>query len=485
MSYVSQSAVGSALGLRRSSIVLSYHNVSIIAAILDCILVTTASVTAGIGYRIILGDEVENVGVFVGVGLYAALLLVLLIKSQGLYRPIALLSKGRQIRGVVYCWLAVLLVTTLVLFLLKIGGNVSRGATIGFSVLGIVFLVSSRIVLSNKLSKAVACGSLSGQRAIIIGEAQELVNCSAADLLRRCGIREVGRFELPPANGDDRCVPTGDAAVLAAAITSAQTHEAEMVLLALRWTDTARRAHACERLRALPLPALLLPDQSVASILSQAMVELGSEIAVELQRSPLSRIELLLKRAMDLIISGVALVLLSPLLSIVSLAIMLDCSGPAIFRQKRKGFNGREFTIYKFRTMNVMENGATIRQAQHNDRRVTTVGRFLRMTSIDELPQLINVIRGEMSLVGPRPHALVHDDEYVKLIANYAFRHHVKPGLTGWAQIKGFRGETPQLELMERRVDLDLWYIDNWSIWLDFWILLRTCWEVPRGRNAH
>ena len=167
------------------------------------------------------------------------------------------------------------------------------------------------------------------------------------------------------------------------------------------------------------------------------------------------------------------------------MAIKLDSDGPVIFRQRRRGFNGREFAIYKFRTMTVLEDGSTVRQARRDDARVTWLGRLLRATSIDELPQLINVLRGHMSLVGPRPHAIAHDDGYTKLIANYAFRQHVKPGLTGWAQVNGFRGETAQLELMEQRVDCDLWYIKNWSFWLDLKIIARTCVEVLRGQNAY
>jgi undecaprenyl-phosphate galactose phosphotransferase/putative colanic acid biosynthesis UDP-glucose lipid carrier transferase len=170
---------------------------------------------------------------------------------------------------------------------------------------------------------------------------------------------------------------------------------------------------------------------------------------------------------------------------LVSAGVKLSSSGPVIFRQHRKGFNGRNFTIYKFRTMTVLENGATIRQAQRHDKRFTKLGALLRATSIDELPQLINVLRGEMSLVGPRPHAVAHDDEYSKLIANYAFRHHVKPGITGWAQVAGCRGETAHLESMQRRVEFDIWYINNWSIWLDLWILIRTCAVVARSPNAY
>ena len=154
-------------------------------------------------------------------------------------------------------------------------------------------------------------------------------------------------------------------------------------------------------------------------------------------------------------------------------------------RQRRHGFNGQSFTIYKLRTMKVLEEGAEVVQATENDPRVTRVGRFLRATSIDELPQLLNVLQGHMSVVGPRPHALIHDFEYGSMIANYAFRHHVKPGITGWAQVQGYRGGTPRLELMERRIALDLWYIDNWSIALDISIVLRTFFELIRPRNAY
>jgi exopolysaccharide biosynthesis polyprenyl glycosylphosphotransferase len=215
------------------------------------------------------------------------------------------------------------------------------------------------------------------------------------------------------------------------------------------------------------------------------MVEIGSDIAVELQRGPLTPFELAIKRTFDILVAGTAIMLLSPLLAIVALAIRLTSPGSVIFRQRRNGFNGRAFTIYKFRTMTVSEDGAVVHQAQPSDERITALGAFLRATSIDELPQLLNVLLGDMSLVGPRPHAVAHDDQYSKLIANYAYRHHVKPGITGWAQVNGLRGGTAQIELMERRVDLDLWYVNNWSIWLDLWIVIRTCVELSRRRNAY
>ena len=168
-----------------------------------------------------------------------------------------------------------------------------------------------------------------------------------------------------------------------------------------------------------------------------------------------------------------------------AIAIKLDSPGPIIFRQHRRGANGREFAILKFRTMTVQDNGAEIQQASRGDPRVTRVGKLLRSTSIDELPQLINVLRGDMALVGPRPHALAHDNHFGKLLEAYAIRHHVKPGITGWAQVHGFRGGTPSVDHIAERIRMDLWYIDNWSLWLDIQILGRTVIEVLRRRNAY
>jgi exopolysaccharide biosynthesis polyprenyl glycosylphosphotransferase len=191
------------------------------------------------------------------------------------------------------------------------------------------------------------------------------------------------------------------------------------------------------------------------------------------------------KRLFDLGLAGLALIILAPLLVVTALAIKLDSRGPVIFRQRRNGFNGRQFWILKFRTMRVLEDGPDLKQASRSDDRVTWIGRILRRTSIDELPQLWNVVRGEMSVVGPRPHALAHDAKYSQLIGEYAFRHHMKPGITGWAQINGYRGETANIEQMRRRVEHDLWYIDKWSFRLDFAVLGRTLLEIISGRMAY
>jgi putative colanic acid biosysnthesis UDP-glucose lipid carrier transferase len=191
------------------------------------------------------------------------------------------------------------------------------------------------------------------------------------------------------------------------------------------------------------------------------------------------------KRVLDFVVALGLLVLALPLLALVTLAIAADTRGPVLFAQRRIGLNGKPFAILKFRSMRVAEDGDEIVQATADDARITRIGRFLRAASLDELPQLINVLAGDMSLVGPRPHAAAHDEYYAERIANYHLRHLVKPGITGWAQVNGARGATPRLDDMQSRVDLDLFYVRHESLFLDLKILVRTPLAVASRRNAY
>jgi len=192
-----------------------------------------------------------------------------------------------------------------------------------------------------------------------------------------------------------------------------------------------------------------------------------------------------LKRAMDILVAGGALLFFAPLLALVALLIKLESPGPVLFRQSRGGLNGQAFTIFKFRSMRCQENGSKVVQAKRDDDRITTVGRIIRKTSIDELPQLINVLKGDMSVVGPRPHALAHDEQYGAQIANYHLRFRARPGLTGLAQIKGLRGGTNEVEAMAARVDADNEYIERWTLSGDIKILLMTVPHLLMAENAY
>ena len=191
------------------------------------------------------------------------------------------------------------------------------------------------------------------------------------------------------------------------------------------------------------------------------------------------------KRATDLVLAIVTLAALWPLLICLAFAVRISSRGPVLFKQKRYGMNGEEIVVYKFRTMTVCEDGAVVTQARKDDHRVTPVGRFLRSTSLDELPQILNVLEGTMSFVGPRPHAVAHNELYRTLISGYMIRHKVRPGITGWAQVNGARGETPTIDRMQQRVWYDIEYLRNWSLWLDLRILAKTVVQVIRQENAY
>jgi putative colanic acid biosynthesis UDP-glucose lipid carrier transferase len=207
---------------------------------------------------------------------------------------------------------------------------------------------------------------------------------------------------------------------------------------------------------------------------------------VPVWQRPVAGVAAVLKRAIDICVSALLLAFMAPFLAVIAALIKLDSPGPVLFRQQRFGFRRKPFELYKFRSMHCSaDDDPSVRQARRNDPRVTRVGRFLRRASLDELPQLFNVFKGDMSLVGPRPHAIPHDEKYAELIEGYTARHQVKPGITGWAQVHGHRGETQTLEKMRCRVEHDIYYINHWSLILDLRILFKTLAVVFMQRNAY
>lgn len=228
-----------------------------------------------------------------------------------------------------------------------------------------------------------------------------------------------------------------------------------------------------------------VPDIFSLRLINHSVREIAGVPVLTLSETPLTGTRRLVKSIEDMVLASLILVLVSPVLALVALAIKLDSPGPVFFRQSRMGWNGKVFRIWKFRSMAVQPTeDSVVRQATEHDPRVTRVGAFIRRTSLDELPQIFNVLRGEMSLVGPRPHAVQHDHEYSQRIQQYFARHNIKPGITGLAQVRGYRGETRDINEMVQRVQSDIEYINNWSLWLDFSILLRT-FRAFTGKNAY
>ena len=265
----------------------------------------------------------------------------------------------------------------------------------------------------------------------------------------------------------------------------ARKNNIQMIFVSLPMSAQPRIREIIDDLHDSTASVYFLPDVYVFDLMQARFNNVGGIPVVGVCESPFSGVDSIVKNASDFVLALIFLVLLSPLILIIALAVVLTSPGPAFFRQRRYGLNGEEIVVYKFRSMTVSEDGSNVVQAQKNDSRVTKVGAFLRRTSLDELPQFINVLQGRMSIVGPRPHAVAHNELYRKLIKGYMLRHKVRPGITGWAQVNGMRGETEVLEKMQGRIDHDLYYLKNWSIWLDLWIIVRTVWVVLNRDNAY
>jgi len=228
-----------------------------------------------------------------------------------------------------------------------------------------------------------------------------------------------------------------------------------------------------------------VPNLMMLNLMQARVHDLHGLPMIAVWEVPFSKIQAWVKRCIDFAIAALIAIAISPLLILIAISVKLSSPGPVLFKQQRYGLNGDNIVVYKFRSMRVMENGANVTQATQGDPRITKVGAFLRRTSLDELPQFINVLQGRMSLVGPRPHAVTHNEHYRKLIQGYMLRHKVKPGITGWAQVNGYRGETETLDKMEKRVEYDIHYLNHWSLWLDIKIILRTALVFFNHQNAY
>ncbi|QJK91001.1 undecaprenyl-phosphate glucose phosphotransferase [Klebsiella pneumoniae] len=268
-------------------------------------------------------------------------------------------------------------------------------------------------------------------------------------------------------------------------IIDARDGKIDRIYIAMNMQEEAKIKKIVQQLTDTTCSVLLIPDIFTFNILQARTEEINGVPVVPLFDTPLSGINMIFKRLEDIIVSTVILLLISPVLLIISVAVKFSSPGPVLFRQLRYGMDGKPIRVWKFRSMRVMENDENVVQATKNDIRVTKVGKFLRSTSLDELPQFFNVWCGQMSVVGPRPHAVDHNEQYRALIQGYMLRHKVKPGITGLAQINGWRGETDTLEKMEKRIEYDLLYIRGWSIWLDLKIIFLTVFKGFINKSAY
>lgn len=265
----------------------------------------------------------------------------------------------------------------------------------------------------------------------------------------------------------------------------AKHHHVDLIYITLPVTQQPRILKLLDELQDTTASIYFVPDIFLFDLIQARLDSIGGVPVVAVCETPFHGMNGIVKRASDLVLASVILLLISPIMIAIAIAIRLTSPGPALFKQRRYGLDGKEIMVYKFRSMKVMEDGGEIRQATRNDDRVTPIGAFLRKTSLDELPQFFNVIQGRMSVVGPRPHAVAHNEMYRKLIHGYMIRHKVRPGITGWAQVNGLRGETESVDKMSARIEYDLAYLRNWSLLMDLKIILKTLFVVWKKQNAY
>ncbi|MGL5700721.1 MAG: undecaprenyl-phosphate glucose phosphotransferase [Kluyvera sp.] len=268
-------------------------------------------------------------------------------------------------------------------------------------------------------------------------------------------------------------------------LEQAKKGELDEIYIALPMAAVERIRHFLAMMSDTTVNTFIVPDLYAYSSHTTEVRMIGNMQAVSILSSPFDDGGAIIKRAEDLILGTLITLLISPLMLFIAIGIKLTSRGPVIFKQDRYGLSGQKITVYKFRSMRVMENADVVVQATKQDPRVTRFGSFLRRKSLDELPQFINVIQGRMSIVGPRPHAVAHNEEYRQIVNNYMIRHKVKPGITGLAQVNGYRGEVDTLDKMEKRIQYDIDYIQNWSLWLDIKIILKTMTKGFSGENAY
>ena len=343
-------------------------------------------------------------------------------------------------------------------------------------------LFAAHQALPRLLPRILAAQALQ-KRAVIAG-ANDLGRGLAVRLSanRMHGQRFVGFFDdRAPARINETNV-LGSIGALADYVRS---HNIDIIYIALPMASQPRIIKLLEELRDTTASIYFVPDIFVFDLIQARVDQIGDLPVVAVCETPFYGFNGIMKRISDVAIASVALAMLAPLMIAIAIGVKLSSPGPVLFKQRRYGVDGRKIVVYKYRSMTVAEDGDVVKQATKNDSRVTPFGAFLRKSSLDELPQFINVLQGRMSVVGPRPHAVAHNELYRKLIRGYMIRHKVRPGITGLAQVHGYRGETETVEKMKARIEYDLMYLRNWSLLLDLQILLKTVVVVLRKQNAY
>lgn len=442
-------------------------------------------VISGIFFSVLFFHQIEARADGMAAAFVSIVSFMLCAESSDLYRSWRTASNLLMIKTVVAVWAIICLITVAFAYFFPEFVGYSTSVIIywlGFTGAG---LLAWRVIFRNILFYYRRNGRNTRQ-AIVIGAtpvginlAQQLKNNSQSGIIFK-GYFDDRKAERLPLQFADQVLGNVDDA-----IKLAKSNEFDQIYIALNMSAEKRISEILSACSDTTATVLIVPNFFVYNLLNARWQTIGTMQALSVYDTPFQGSGVVLKRFQDVVISTLALsVSLIPML-LIAIAIKLTSRGPVIFKQHRYGLDGKQIVMYKFRSMSTQDNGEVVKQATKNDSRTTPVGAFLRRTSLDELPQLINVLQGVMSIVGPRPHAVVHNEKYRILVEGYMLRHKVKPGITGWAQINGFRGETRTLDQMAKRVEYDLEYIHNWSIWMDMKIMILTSFKGFTGEKAY
>jgi len=442
------------------------------------------AISAWLAYWIYLGDTQMPGHYSVGI-LIALLLSAWLFPRFSIYQAWRGASILDEMRSVSLAWGSVLLALTAFAFTTKMGAQYSRGWLGIWALVGWFNLLVARLLLRTGLRWMRRHG-FNQRHIVIVGSAglgEEVAQ--RLGMSPWMGLNIVGYFHGDE-DGAEGMANVPHIGGLDSVADFVIANGIEQVWIAMPLRDEDKVKWLLHELRHTTVDVRFVPDFFGLRLLNHSVMDVAGLPVMNLSVSPMSGTNVLVKDVEDRLLSLFILLVISPLMILIAIGVKLTSQGPVFYRQKRMGWNGEAFTMYKFRSMKIHEEkNGTITQAKRDDPRVTPFGAFLRRTSLDELPQFINVLQGRMSIVGPRPHALEHNEQYKELIDPYMLRHKVKPGITGWAQVSGWRGETDTLEKMQKRVEYDLYYIEHWSLWFDIKIILMTLVKGFLHKNAY
>ncbi|MDD1782363.1 undecaprenyl-phosphate glucose phosphotransferase [Enterovibrio sp. ZSDZ35] len=458
----------------------NYGTLHVFYRVIDCIIIALALYIISIAY---IGHFDRNSALLTS---YSILVYLLIAEKNDLYRSWRVFKFKDEAISISKAWLLTISLLIALAFFTKTSTSYSRVVTGTWLISTPILLITWRFIAKQTLRKLRDYG-YNRKEAVIVGVTENGIRL-ANEIKNNpeLGIKVVGFYddrELNRLNIDT--LPAPFKGSVPSALEMAKKGAIQHIYISMPLKANERITKYLNAFSDTTANTYLIPDFFVYNLIQSRLSAIGNIPTISIHDTPFYGTDGWFKRAQDIVLASLIILLISPVLIGVALGVKLSSPGPVIFKQFRYGLDGRPIKVWKFRSMSTMDNGAVVKQATKNDPRITPFGAFIRKTSLDELPQFFNVLQGRMSIVGPRPHAVAHNEEYRTIVDRYMLRHKVKPGITGLAQVNGYRGETDTLEKMQKRVEFDLKYIQSWSTWLDLKIIFKTIFKGFTGKTAY